>query len=131
MAKPFDLRELLLRVAAILRRARPSSASGDQVQLGERLTLGAASVDFKSFTARTGEREVQLSAKETMILRYLAERSGEVVSRAEILDGVWGFEAFPTTRTIDNFIVRLRRVFGTGSAETRATSTPSAASAIA
>jgi DNA-binding response OmpR family regulator len=45
-----------------------------------------------------------------MILRFLAERAGEVVSRAEILDQVWGYDAFPTTRTIDNFIVRLRRL---------------------
>lgn len=107
LGKPFDLRELLLRVRAILKRAQwfgsPSSA-------GERLVLGDAVIDFKSFTARTGEREVRLSTKETMILRVLAERAGEVVSRADILDRVWGYDAFPTTRTIDNFIVRLRRI---------------------
>jgi len=111
LTKPFDLRELILRVHAILRRTRwyesPSNA-------GEELVLGDATVDFKSFTvrlgARAGGREVRLSSKETMILRYLAEHAGEVVSRADIIDRVWGYDAFPTTRTIDNFVVRLRRV---------------------
>jgi len=107
LGKPFDLRELILRVRAILKRStwarEPSSA-------GEVLGLGEARVDFKTFTARVGGRETRLSTKETLILRYLAERKGEVVSRAEILDRVWGYDAFPTTRTIDNFVVRLRRV---------------------
>jgi two-component system alkaline phosphatase synthesis response regulator PhoP len=107
LGKPFDLRELILRVRAILKRAQwlrePSRA-------GERLVLGEAAVDFKAFTARVGGRETRLSTKETLILKVLAERAGEVVSRAEILDRVWGYDAFPTTRTIDNFIVRLRRI---------------------
>ncbi len=107
LGKPFDLRELILRVRAILRRSRwfhgPSSA-------GERLALGDAVVDFRTYTATVGGREVRLSTKETMILRCLAERAGEVVSRDEILDRVWGYDAFPSTRTIDNFVVRLRRI---------------------
>jgi DNA-binding response OmpR family regulator len=107
LGKPFDLRELILRVRALLKRsqwAREPSSAGDE------LVLGDARVDFKRFTASIGEREVRLSTKETLILRCLAERAGEVVSRAEILDRVWGYDAFPTTRTIDNFVVRLRRV---------------------
>jgi two-component system alkaline phosphatase synthesis response regulator PhoP len=107
LGKPFDLRELLLRVRAILRRAQWVRAP---FRDGERLVLGSAVVDFGAFSARLGEREVRLSTKEALILRALAERAGEVVSRAEILDRVWGYDAFPTTRTIDNFIVRLRRV---------------------
>jgi two-component system alkaline phosphatase synthesis response regulator PhoP len=107
LAKPFNLRELILRVAAILRRfqwiATPSS-------VGEVLRLGDAEIDFKAYRARMRGTEEGLSRKEVLILRSLAERSGEVVSRAEILDQVWGYDAFPTTRTIDNFIVRLRRV---------------------
>lgn len=107
LGKPFDLRELILRVKAILKRASwfeaPSVA-------GEALVLGAARVDFKRYVATVDGRETLLSQKETMILRCLAERSGEVVSRTEILDRVWGYNAFPTERTIDNFIVRLRRV---------------------
>ncbi len=107
LGKPFDLRELMLRVRAILKRTSwfqtPSSA-------GEALALGAARVDFKRYVAQLDGREIQLSQKETMILRCLAERPGEVVSRADILDRVWGYNAFPTERTIDNFIVRLRRL---------------------
>ena len=110
LGKPFDLRELMLRVRAILRRTQwfqaPSSA-------GDKLRLGDAEIDFKSFSAQIesarGPKRVDLSQKETMILRCLAERPGEVISRAEILDRVWGYDAFPTARTIDNFIVRLRR----------------------
>jgi two-component system alkaline phosphatase synthesis response regulator PhoP len=107
LGKPFDLRELMLRVRAILKRSSwyqaPSSA-------GELLVLGPARVDFKRYVAQLEGREVQLSQKETMILRCLAEKPGEVVSRTEILDRVWGYNAFPTERTIDNFIVRLRRL---------------------
>ncbi|HVS09443.1 MAG TPA: response regulator transcription factor [Planctomycetota bacterium] len=106
LGKPFELRELILRVRAILRRRQwirsPSPA-------GERLALGSATVDFKACSADVGRRKIALSPKETLILRCLAERPGEVVTRAEILDRVWGYDAFPTTRTIDNFIVRLRR----------------------
>jgi len=107
LGKPFDLRELIARVRAILRRAewlRSPSAAGDV------LRLGPATVDFRTYEARIGERRLQLSPKEVLILRCLAERPGEVVSRNEILDRVWGYDAFPTTRTIDNFIVRLRRL---------------------
>jgi len=107
LGKPFHLRELMLRVRAILKRstwyAGPSPA-------GEVLALGNARVDFKSFVATVEGREIQLSQKETMILRCLAEKPGEVIARAEILERVWGYDAFPTERTIDNFIVRLRRL---------------------
>jgi two-component system, OmpR family, alkaline phosphatase synthesis response regulator PhoP len=107
LGKPFDLRELMLRVRAILKRAqwmRSPSPAGDE------LVLGPARVDFKKFAARIDGREVALSQKETLILKCLAEKPGEVVSRAEILERVWGYDAFPTERTIDNFVVRLRRL---------------------
>ena len=106
LGKPFDLRELILRVAAIMRRAT-WVASPPQPE-GE-MRLGQATVDFRTFEVTSPNRSLQLSTKEILILRCLAERSGEVVTRDEILDRVWGYEAFPTTRTIDNFIVRLRR----------------------
>ena len=97
----------MLRVKAILKRTRwyegPSVA-------GDRLALGDAEVDFKRYVAVVGGDEIELSQREAMILRCLAERPGEVVERSEILDRVWGYDALPTSRTIDNFIVRLRRV---------------------
>jgi len=107
LSKPFELKELILRVRAILRRTewfRAPSPAGDTLQ------LGAARVDFRTQRAQVGEHSYELSPKETMILRCLAERPGEVVSRADILDRVWGYDAFPTSRTVDNFIVRLRRI---------------------
>jgi len=107
LGKPFDLPELILRVRAILRRsewaASPSPA-------GERLVLGDAVVDFGSYRAHVGGRSLELSVKEIMILRCLAEQPGAVVSRSAIIDRVWGYDVFPTLRTVDNFIVRLRRV---------------------
>lgn len=107
LGKPFDLRELMLRVRAILRRTQWFSGPSPA---GETLVLGAARIDFKRYSATIDGRECVLSQKETMILRCLAEKPGEVISRAEILNRVWGYDAFPTERTIDNFIVRLRRV---------------------
>ncbi len=108
LPKPFDLRELILRVHAILRRRQ---WFGSPQPGGDVLRIGEAEIDFKSYTARVGDREIELSQKETMILRCLSERPGEVVSRADIVDRVWGYNAFPTLRTVDNFIVRLRRIF--------------------
>ena len=109
LGKPFHLDELLLRVAAILRRnrwyRRPSS--GAMV-----LRFGGNEVDFRRYTARSGSGEEHtLTHKEAQILRLLSEREGQVVSRDEILDVVWGLEVYPSSRTIDNFVARLRRRF--------------------
>ncbi|MFT7462357.1 MAG: two-component system alkaline phosphatase synthesis response regulator PhoP [Pseudohongiellaceae bacterium] len=106
LGKPFDLIELILRVKAILRRtqwvAEPSVA-------GEQLMLGDVRIDFATHMATVKGHDIELSPKETLILRCLAEQPGVVVSRADIVDRVWGYDAFPTLRTVDNFIVRLRR----------------------
>jgi two-component system alkaline phosphatase synthesis response regulator PhoP len=107
LAKPFHLKELLLRVAAILRRSSwyQSSATAE-------LEFDGNSVDFKTYEARAWDgSEHSLTHKEAMILRVLAEQPGNIVTREEILDRVWGYEVFPSTRTIDNFIVRLRKRF--------------------
>ena len=106
LAKPFHLRELLLRIAAILRRGAWYRQSTDK------LAFGGTEVDFRTYQAQAWDgRSHALTHKEAMILKALAERSGEVVGREEILDKVWGFEVYPSTRTIDNFIVRLRKRF--------------------
>lgn len=107
LPKPFDLRELILRVKAILRRRKWTESPPTT---GQRLQLGETTIDFATYIVKTHDREIELSTKEILILRCLTERRGEVVTRDEILDKVWGYTAFPTTRTIDNFIVRLRRV---------------------
>jgi two-component system alkaline phosphatase synthesis response regulator PhoP len=109
LAKPFHLRELLLRIEAILRRRTWYEQSPPS---GSRLEFGGNVIDFASYQARGWDgREHSLTQKEAMILKALAERAGEVVSREEILEKVWGYDVFPSTRTIDNFVVRLRRRF--------------------
>ena len=109
LGKPFQLRELLLRVAAILRR---SLWYGNMTETSALVRFGDSEVDFGSYRGRGWDGSVQvLTHKEAMILRLLFEREGEVVSRDEILDTVWGYEVFPSSRTIDNFILRLRRRF--------------------
>ena len=106
LPKPFHLKELLLRVAAILRRSSWYHASGASLE------FGSNHIDFKTYEARAWDgSQHSLTHKEAMILRALADRPGNVVTREEILDRVWGYEVFPSTRTIDNFIVRLRKRF--------------------
>ncbi|MEZ5976540.1 MAG: response regulator transcription factor [Planctomycetota bacterium] len=113
LAKPFALRELLLRVDVILRRVRwYRGESPTELEAASTLEFGGNVFQYKSYTGQSWDgREQQLPHKEAMILKTLADRDGEVVSREFILEQVWGYEAFPSTRTIDNFIVRLRKRF--------------------
>ena len=79
---------------------------------GSKLSFGGNEFDFRSFQGRSWDgREQVLTQKEAMILKVLSERDGEVVSREDVLDKVWGYDLYPSTRTIDNFIVRLRKRF--------------------
>jgi two-component system alkaline phosphatase synthesis response regulator PhoP len=106
LAKPFHLKELLLRVAAILKRSRWYEESGAE------LAFGGNRIDFHTYHARSWDgAEHELTHKEAMILKVLSEHEGAIVTREEILDRVWGYEVFPSTRTIDNFIARLRKRF--------------------
>jgi len=102
LVKPFSTEELLARVRAILRRAqkaaRPLRA----------LTLGEVRLDFAQQQAWRGKKPLHLTAKEFAVLRLLAEAEGEPVSRDRFLDTVWGYTAFPTTRTVDMHIATLR-----------------------
>ena len=111
LAKPFHLQEFLLRVRAILRRwdwYHSASATAATAVL----SFGGNEVDFRAFRARTWSGETQeLTEKEAMILKVLAEHSGEIVSREDLLERVWGYDVFPSTRTVDNFILRLRKRF--------------------
>jgi two-component system alkaline phosphatase synthesis response regulator PhoP len=111
LAKPFHLQEFLLRVRAILRRwewYRSASATADTAVL----RFGGNEVDFRAFRARAWNGESQeLTEKEAMILKVLAEHAGEIVSREDLLERVWGYDVFPSTRTVDNFILRLRKRF--------------------
>jgi DNA-binding response OmpR family regulator len=102
LVKPFSTDELLARVRALLRRARK------QTQMPAALTLGETRIDLARQTAMRGRKAVHLTAKEFAMLRLLAEAEGEPVSRERFLDIVWGYTAFPTTRTVDNHIASLR-----------------------
>ncbi|HJP00530.1 MAG TPA: response regulator transcription factor [Planctomycetota bacterium] len=108
LPKPFALRELLARVSAIVRRGAWMRGDGR----AETIAFGDNQLDFSTYRGRSWDgTEQHLTHKEAMILRCLAERDGEVVSREAILETVWGYDVFPSTRTIDNFIVRLRKRF--------------------
>lgn len=108
LGKPFHLAEFLQRVAALLRRSRRAPAAMAPVE--EVLEVGGCRVDFRSFELTTPDgRTEEVPARELAILRLLWRRAGEVVSREDILDQVWGHDVYPSSRTVDNFIVRLRR----------------------
>ena len=99
VVKPFALEELLARIHAVLRRSKPPI---------ERLTLGRIVIDFRQLRAFEGQQELVLTDREFEIMRHLGERAGSVVSRDELLHLVWGYADAPLTRTVDNFISRLR-----------------------
>lgn len=107
LGKPFELEELLLRVKKLTGRGDPTANLGPSKR-----SFGGNAVDFESYDI-TGQRGLQkrLSQREIMLLKLLMDRSNEVVSREEILQKVWGYDVFPTTRTIDNFIVAFRKYF--------------------
>ena len=102
LVKPFSLRELLARVRALLRRKER------QDLLGAELVIGAATVDFEKRVITRSETRHEISEKEAGMLRLLATHAGETVSREKFLDVVWGYHAYPSTRTVDNFIAALR-----------------------
>ena len=106
IVKPFHLKEFMLRVQNALRRAR---ALHGVVGSGE-IKIGKAEINFQKFEVSGVGKKHFLTHKECSVLKYLLERRGRVVSRDEILNEVWGEEEFPSSRTIDNFIVRFRRL---------------------
>jgi two-component system, OmpR family, alkaline phosphatase synthesis response regulator PhoP len=109
LPKPFDLEELLLRVGKLIRRKEEGSRSILEL---EEFSFGPNHVDFKGFKIKDRKGvEHELSRKEMMLLRLLVQKEGEVVSREEILEKIWGYDVFPNTRTIDNFLLSFRKYF--------------------
>ncbi len=104
ITKPFSLRELLARVKAVLRRGQSGGASGS-VQA----VIGQLSVDFSAYAARRGETSIDMTPKECEVLKYLWEHRNQTVSRDQLLTHVWGYDESLSTRTVDNFILRLRQ----------------------
>lgn len=109
LTKPFNLEELLLRVHKLIDKNKKLQ---DKSFLGNSYSFGDNIIDFKAqeATCKSGQK-IQLSKKETMLLKLLIENKNEVVPREKILQAVWGYNVYPTTRTIDNFILSFRKYF--------------------
>ncbi|AKF06014.1 response regulator transcription factor [Sandaracinus amylolyticus] len=103
VTKPFSVGELVARIRAIFRRTTRAQITEAPIR------IGTASIDPAAQTMKRGRETTSLSFYEVQLLKYLFERAGQVVSREELLDKVWGVEGTPTNRTIDNFIVKLRK----------------------
>lgn len=102
LAKPFGVRELIARVKALLRRTMQTSDM-------HRYHFGDVEIDFRAYQAIKKEEKLELSAREYRLLKYLIIKNGDVVSRDELLDEVWGYDSYPSTRTVDNHIAKLRQ----------------------
>lgn len=103
VTKPFSVPELMARIRAVLRRYDKRGSELDVYSFGN------VTLDFKKCEAMVAGKEVKLSAREFAIMKYFIAHAGEVVHRHDLLDEVWGYEAFPTTRTVDNQILGLRK----------------------
>jgi two-component system alkaline phosphatase synthesis response regulator PhoP len=109
LTKPFNLEELLLRIQKLIEKNKKML---EKDSLSDVYSFGKNTIDFKAQEATTkkGER-IQLSKKEAMLLKLLIENKNEVVTREKILQAVWGYNVYPTTRTIDNFVLSFRKYF--------------------
>ncbi len=103
VTKPFSIRELLARVKAVLRRTRTQVADHDQHAFGD------VSIDLRTCEVKRSGKPIDVSAKEFELLKYFVTHAGETLSRDRLLDEVWGYDNFPTTRTVDAHLVRLRQ----------------------
>jgi DNA-binding response OmpR family regulator len=111
VTKPFSIKELLARIRAHLRRA------AKHVVEIESFTFGNVDLNFKKYTARKSGHSLELSPREFEILRYLIRHRGEIVTRDQLLDEVWGYHSSPVTRTVDNHIAKLRQKIETDPSE--------------
>jgi two-component system, OmpR family, alkaline phosphatase synthesis response regulator PhoP len=103
VTKPPGLRELRARVNALIRR---TSEATKEI---EKYSFDNIKIDFKKQEALKNNKPIKLSSKEFEILQYLIQHSGEVISRSTLLNEIWGYDVYPTTRTVDNFILNIRK----------------------
>jgi two-component system alkaline phosphatase synthesis response regulator PhoP len=109
LAKPFELEELLLRVNNLVQKGKAIRGSANS---SDKFSFGGHTIDFRAQKAYLkGGAEIELSKKESMLLQLLVTHPEEVITREKILQSVWGYQVFPTTRTIDNFILAFRKHF--------------------
>jgi len=111
MTKPFSPRELMARVQAALRRPRAQAAATSPIR------FGACEIDFAKMSARRAGKPITLTAHEFKLLKYFVENPERVLSREELLNEVWGYNSYPTTRTVDNQILKLRQKLEPNSAD--------------
>jgi len=112
VTKPFSIRELMARVRAVLRRSEGKKRLA-------RYRFGDVDLDFEVYRATRAGESLDLSPREFELLRYLIERKGETVSRERLLEDVWGYESYPSTRTVDTHIAKLRAKIGDSGSEPR------------
>lgn len=115
VTKPFGVRELLARIHALLRRGTPGPTSASAGE--EPFTIGGAAIDPKTFQVRRGKVVEELTAKELKLLQTFHAHAGEVLSRDRLLNEVWGYNYYGTTRTLDQVIVQLRKKLGDNGGE--------------
>jgi two-component system, OmpR family, alkaline phosphatase synthesis response regulator PhoP len=109
LVKPFNLEELMLRIDKLILKNKKIN---QREAVDDSYSFGQNNIDFKTLEAKNKEGEIfALSKKETMLLKLLIENKNEVVSREKILQAVWGYQVYPNTRTIDNFILSFRKYF--------------------
>jgi two-component system OmpR family response regulator len=111
LEKPFDLDELLAMVRNLLARRLRQPVQRVHRKLSNECAFGRAKVNFDTFQVTVDGKNLRLTTMEMKLLRYFVENEGSVISRAQLLDDVWGLSGSPTTRTVDNFIMRLRKYF--------------------
>lgn len=103
VTKPFSISELMARIRSVLRRTRNSAPELEQ------FSFGNVTLNFKKYQTFVNNKEVHLTAKEYAIMKMFIRHTGDVIHRDRLLDEVWGYESYPTTRTVDNFILDLRK----------------------
>lgn len=103
VTKPFSVREVLARIKALTRRQTTLSRGIDEIRIGN------LDVDFRKQEMTDGKKNIPMTAKEFELLKYFVEHEGEVISRDQILRDVWGYDSLPTTRTVDNYLLSLRK----------------------
>ncbi|NUM72401.1 MAG: response regulator transcription factor [Ignavibacteriaceae bacterium] len=111
ITKPFSIKELLARMKAVLRRSAGQNFNHEKIIIGE------TEIDFTELTAIRNGENLKLSPTEFKLLQFFLRNEARVISREKLLDEVWGYENYPTTRTIDNFILSLRKKFEKNPAE--------------
>ncbi|TVR80231.1 MAG: DNA-binding response regulator [Chitinophagaceae bacterium] len=108
LTKPFNLEEFLLRVKVLVKHSLKGTEEEKVLNV---YTFGSNKIDFQTYLATSRQGEIQLTNKEAKLLKLLIEKEGSVVSRQQILQSVWGYDIYPSTRTIDNFVLAFRKYF--------------------